>query len=182
MSVRFGSSIAAAESDSLVGGVINDSAAQMRALAIGDVSDLKNFLDDLPSSWLKYFSPHSFEINSLISIVESRAFLSYGLFVDGRLQGYALLKVAPTRSAFIGLLVHPDLSGLGLGKFIVGYLYWQASLAGLRTRSTISKSNAASLRSHRAVSDYDIVAELPNDYVMIEFPPEMRPRPELHIP
>lgn len=179
--VRFGRRITAAERNSLVEGVINDSTAQMRALYLGDVSDLKKFLDNLPSAWLKYFKPHSFETDGLISVVESRAFLNYGLFVDGCLHGYALLKIAPTGSAFIGLLVHPDLSGLGLGRFIVEYLYWQASLLGLRTRSTISKSNTASLCSHRAVSEYKVVADLPNDYIMIEFPVEARSRPELQI-
>lgn len=176
---RFGRRIVAARRESLVEGIINDKTAQMRALSLGDVSDLKKFLDNLPSDWLTYFRPHSFETKSLINVVKSRAFLNYGLFVDGRLQGYALLKIAPTGSAYIGLLVHPNLSGLGLGRFIVDYLYWQASLAGLRTRSTISQSNTASLYSHRAVSKYEVVADLPNDYVMIEFPFEVRARPEL---
>lgn len=177
--VRFRHRIEVAERDSLVEGVVADRAAKMRALCLSDVSDLKKFLDSLPPGWLRYFAPHSFEKSGLVSIVKSRAFLKYGLFVDGCLQGYALLKVAPTGSAFIGLLVHPDLSGLGLGRFIVEYLYWQASLAGLRTRSTISKSNTASLSSHSAVSEYSVVADLPNEYIMIEFPFEARSRPEL---
>lgn len=178
--VRYGSRITSAENDSLVEGSINDSTAQMRALRTNDVSDLKRFLDDLPLDWLRYFRPHSFETKTLIDVVNSRAFLIYGLFVDGCLQGYALLKITPTGCAFIGLLVHPDLSGRGLGRFIVEYLYWQASLAGLRTRSTISRLNLASLRSHEAVSKYKIVADLPNDFIMIEFPFEARFRPKLH--
>ena len=182
VNVQFGSRVTAAASDSLVEGAINGQPAQMRAVYYSDFLEIKSFLDDLPADWLKYFNPHSFEADGLKSVLHTRAFLKYGLFVDKRLQGYALLKLAPTGSAFIGLLVHPDLSGLGLGKFIVEYLYWQASLAGLRTRSTISKSNTASLRSHGAVADYKIIAELPNDYIMIEFPAEERSKPELRIP
>ena len=90
--------------------------------------------------------------------------------MEDELVAYALLKLAPTGAAYIGLLVAPGQAGLGLGKFIVHYLYWQASLAGLRTRSTISKHNPASMRCHEAVSDFRVVAELPNGYVMIEFP------------
>lgn len=177
---RFGRRIIAAERDSSVEGVINNRTAQMRQLCLGGVTDLKQRLDNLPSAWLKYFKPHSFEKYGLISVVKSLAFFYFGgLFVDGRPQGYALLKIRPTGSAFIGLLVHPDLSGLGVERFIVGHLYWQASLAGLRTRSTISKSNTASVRSHRAVFNYTVVAALPNDYIMIEFPFEARSRPEL---
>ena len=179
VNVRFGRRIIAAERYSLVEGIINDKPAQMRALSLSDVADIKFFLDDLPSEWLKYFNPHSFEVDGLRVVFKKRAFLKYGLFIDGCIQGYALLKVAPTGSAFVGLLVHPELSGLGLGRFIVEYLYWQASLAGFRTRSTISKSNTASLCSHRAVSEYTVVADLPNDYVMIEFPFEARSKPEL---
>jgi len=67
-------------------------------------------------------------------------------------------------------LVHPDYGKLGLGKFLVEYLYWQASEAGLRARSTISRDNPASLRSQQAVGDFEVVVELRNDYLMIEFP------------
>ena len=58
----------------------------------------------------------------------------------------------------------------------------QASLAGLRARSTSSRHNPASLKSHRAVAAYRVVAELPNDYLMIEFPPVWREKPELMLP
>ena len=78
-----------------------------------------------------------------------------------------LLKLAPTGSAFIGLLVGPAHTGKGLGRFIVEYLYWQASLAGLR--------------SHQAVADFAVIAELPNDYLLIEFPRVEWERPVLGL-
>ena len=90
-----------------------------------------------------------------------------------------LLKLAPTGSAFIGLLVGPEHAGKGLGRFLSQYLYWQASLAGLHTRSTISRHNAASLRSHQAVADFAVIDELPNDYLLIVFPRVGRERPVL---
>jgi len=117
----------------------------------------------------------------LEAVLNSKAFMNYGLFIDGKIAGYALLKVAPTGSAFIGLLVHPDYGKLGLGKFLVEYLYWQASRAGLRARSTISRDNPASLRSHQAVGDFEVIAELPNDYLMIEFPVAEREKPVLWL-
>lgn len=94
-------------------------------------------------------------------------------------MAYALLKVAPTGSAFIGLLVDSSCTGSGLGRFISRYLYWQASLAGLRARSTISRHNPASRRSHQAVASFRVVAELPNDYQLIEFPPGAPEAPKL---
>ena len=179
--LRYGRRIAAALDQSLVEGSVNRAPASMRALQASDVEDLHQFLGDLPADWLKYFQPHPFDRAGLEKVLRSQAFMNYGLFVDSQIVGYALLKVAPTGSAFIGLLVHPQYGGLGLGKFIVAFLYWQASIAGLRTRSTISRHNPGSLKAHKAVADYQVIAELPNDYLMIEFPRVERERPELKL-
>ena len=55
----------------------------------------------------------------------------------------------------------------------------KGNLARLRTRSTISRHNPASLRSHQAVADFAVIDELPNDYLLIEFPRVGRERPVL---
>lgn len=135
----------------------------------------------MPEEHLRYFRPHGFDDASLRRVLRSRAYLNYGLFLEERLIAYALLKISPTGSAFIGLMVHPDYAGVGLGRFIARYLYWQASLAGLRARSTISEHNPASLRSHQAVADFRIVSRLPNDYMLIEFPPGTPEPPILDV-
>ena len=139
------------------------------------------FIKAMPESHLMYFHPHGFGRAGLTAVLRSRSFMAYGLFVEDALAAYALLKLAPTGRAFIGLLVGPEHAGTGIGRFIVEYLYWQASLAGLRTRSTISRHNPASLRSHQAVADCAVIAELPNDYLMIEFPRVGRDRPVLGL-
>lgn len=180
--MRYGKRVAEAQKQALIEGSVNGAPAYMRALDGVDAEELHKFLADLPPDWLEHFQPHPFDRAGLEKVLRSRAFMNYGLFSDSRMVGYALLKVAPTGSGFIGLLVHPQYGGLGLGKFIVAFLYWQASLAGLRTRSTISSHNPASLKSHQAVADYQVVAELPNDYLMIEFPPAKRDKPRLVLP
>jgi len=179
---RFGRRVHVAEEVARMTGVVDGRGAEIRALRAQDSAMLYQFLAELPADWLEHFQPHAFDHDGLVAVLGSRAFMNYGVFIDGKLVGYALLKVAPTGSAFIGLLVHPALSGLGLGRFIVAYLYWQASVAGLRARSTISKSNVASLRSHQAVAGYKVVADLPNNYIMIEFPNAVRQQPELQLP
>jgi GNAT superfamily N-acetyltransferase len=175
---RFGNRIVAAERQASMAGTINGQAASIRALTEDDLVALHGFLDRLPEARFDFFRPHGFSREALSKVLRSRALMCYGVFVHDRLMGYALLKVAPTGSAFIGLLIHPDLSGRGLGQFIVAFLYWQASLARLRTRSTISRDNPASLKSHQAVSAYQVVAELPNNYIMIEFPTTQRDKPQ----
>ncbi|ANB03192.1 GNAT family N-acetyltransferase [Ectothiorhodospira sp. BSL-9] len=150
-------------------GTVAESPAELRPLEDVDVGLLTNFIAGMPAEHLQFFHPHGFESREVERVIRSRAFMSYGLFVDGDLRAYGLLKLAPTGSAFIGMLVDPKLQGRGLGRFLVHYLYWQASLAGFRTRSSISEHNVASVRAHKAVADYRVLASLPNDYSMIEF-------------
>ena len=179
--LRFGKAISTALGKAQLSGTVTGLPAEMRVLNTQDIRPLHAFLSNLPPDWLEHFRPHPFDRNGLKAVLNSKAFMNYGLVIDGKLAGYALLKVAPTGSAFIGLLVHPDYGRLGLGKFLVEFLYWQASEAGLRARSTISRDNPASLRSHQAVGDFEVVAELPNDYLMIEFPVAEREKPVLWL-
>jgi GNAT superfamily N-acetyltransferase len=180
--LRFGRRIAAAEVQALTEGTVSGRAAQMRALGTQDLSTLHGFLHALPEDWLTYFRPHDFDRDALSRVLRSKGFLCYGLFVEENLVAYALLKVAPTGSAFRGRLVAPDYAGQGLGKFLARFLNWQASLSGLRPRSTISRKNHASLKSLEAAAGYRVIGELPNDYIMIEFPRVAREKPELILP
>lgn len=177
--VRFGPRLNQGLQQATIQGDVCGEPAVMRPMGIEDLESLHGFLMEQSADRLQHFHPHGFDRGSLRVVLASKAFLNYGLFVGEQLVAYALLKVAPTGSAFIGLLVAPGWAGLGLGRFIVEYLYWQASLAGLRARSTISRRNQASLRSHKAVGKFEVVAELPNDYLMIEFPRTVREAPVL---
>lgn len=179
--LRFGGRIRRARKQGSLQGRVAGEPAVMRPLGVEDLDALSGFLSGQSEERLQYFRPHGFDRRSLRRVLASGAFLTYGLFVGDRLVGYALLKVAPTGSAFIGRLVDKNYGRMGLGQFLARYLYWQASLAGLRARSTISRHNPASLRSHEAVAKFEIVAELPNDYLLIEFPPETPEPPELKV-
>ena len=178
---RFSRQRTAALSRAVVQGEVTGQRAVMRPLATEDHDALQRFFANMPELHLAYFQPHGFGPADLLIVIRSRMFMTYGLFIEDSLSAYARLKLAPTGSAFIGLLVRPEHTGKGMGRFIVEYLYWQASLAGLRTRSTISRHNVASLRSHEAVADFKVIAELPNDYLMIEFPRVRRETPVLRL-
>jgi hypothetical protein len=179
--IRFGRAIESAQVAATLNGTVGQRAATIRPLGLEDSGRLHAFLDSLPEKHLKFFHPHGFGLGQIKTVLASRAYANYGIFVDDELVAYALLKLAPTATAYIGLLVCPEQGGLGLGKFIVHYLYWQASLAELRTRSTISRQNPGSLRCHEAVSEFRVVAELPNHYVMIEFPQKEVDPPRLEL-
>jgi GNAT superfamily N-acetyltransferase len=162
-------------------GTVSGQPAEIRPLRKGDAAKVAGLLAAMPEENLQFFRPHGFDAPAVERVLRSRAFMIYGLFVERQLSAYALLRLAPTGSAFIGLLVAPPLQGRGLGRFLVHYLYWQASVAGFRVRSTISQHNTATIRAHQAVADYRVVAALPNDYLMIEFPPGMPSPPRLEL-
>jgi len=168
--LRFGRRRAAALAEARVTGTVDGLPAEIRHLQAPDAGALTDFLASMPEGNLEFFQPHGFDVGTVTRVVSSQAFMTYGLFMDGSLRAYGLLKLTPTGCAFIGLLVGPRLHGRGLGRFLVRYLYWQASQAGFRARSTISQHNVASVRAHKAVAEYRVVAAMPNDYLMIEFP------------
>ncbi|WP_019570028.1 hypothetical protein [Thioalkalivibrio sp. ALE11] len=169
--IRFGARIRYARNRATLEGGIDGQAALIRPLCPADLDRLHAFLAEQPDGRLQYFRPHGFSRRSLRRVLASGVFLKYGLFIGDRLVAYALLKVAPTGSAFIGRLVCADYTDRGLGRFLSRYLYWQASLAGLRARATIHRCNLASWRSHAAVAKFEIVTKLANDYLLIEFLP-----------
>ena len=155
--------------DASITGSVQAKAALIRPLAASDVDVLDGFIGRLPPAYLKFFRPHGFDTRSLCTVLASSAYLTYGLFVEGKLCAYAMLKLTPMKSAFIGRLVAPELNGLGIGKYLARYLYWQAALLGVVPYSTISKENIASIRSHKSIADFEIMKELPNNYLLIRF-------------
>jgi len=181
-SIRYGRRLHQAAAKAKLEGEVLGRSAIMRPLNIEDSDQLQDFLRTIPETHLKYFQPHGFEKEALEEVLSSRAFQAYGLFVDGDMGAYALLKISPTGSAFLGRLVAPQFTGCGLGSFLSRYLYWQAGLAGLRPRSTISRHNTASLGSHQAAAEFNIIRELPNDYLLIEFTHSMTEPPTLLAP
>jgi hypothetical protein len=75
------------------------------------------------------------------------------------------------------------MTGLGIGKFLSRFLYWQGYLLKFQPCSTIHVDNMASLKSHAAVRPYNIVAKLPNGFQLIRFSlvPEDSAPPKLDI-
>lgn len=169
--LRFSRRTGRAAACSSLEGTVAGQPARVRMLTVEDASLLSGFLAALPEAHLRYFKPHRFDPEGVRLVLRSKAILTYGFFVDDQLAGYALIKITPTGGAFAGSLVAPEWSGRGIGKFLSSYMYWQAYLAGLRCHATIAKDNVASLKAYKAGRDYRVVRELPNEYLLLEFPP-----------
>lgn len=170
VALRFGGKINRALDRSFLCGTVGGKGALIRHLRDSDGQSLLSFISTIPKDYLKYFSPHGFGGKAVHRVLTSSMFMTYGIIVDGKIIAYALLKVSPSGAAYIGRLVSPQFAGKGLGSFLGRFLYWQAYLSGLRPRSTINRDNIASLKSHQRNKNYRIIGQLPNNYLLIEFP------------
>ena len=168
--LRFRRRIAAARAHAEIAGCIDGHPARIRPLSVDDADRLGEYFARVPGPRLEFFRPHDFGEASLRRVLDSGAYSCYGIFQGESIVAYCVLKLSPSGAGYIGLYVDDSMSGRGLGRFIVHFLYWQASIAGLRTRSTISRDNVASIRCHEAVSPFEVVATFENNYQMIEFP------------
>lgn len=129
-------------------GTVNGLAAALRPLGRDDIEALAAFLEHEPPDRFSFFRPHGFDRPALHRHLGAGQFLSYGLFEDGGLVAYGLIRLTPGRTAFIGSMVAHSHGGRGIGKLMARYLYWQSARMGLDAHLTISPGNPASLRSH----------------------------------
>jgi hypothetical protein len=179
--LAYGGRIRRAKEAGTIRGSVCGVPAVMRPLGADDCGAMARMFESFPQEHLKFFRPHGLDAKSLRRVLRRRDFMAYGLFVGEQMQAYGLIKLFLTKKAYIGRLVAPSLTGLGLGKFLSLYLYWQTNRLGFWPYSTIHHDNLASLRS--AVRPYEVVAQFPNGFSLIRFKitPEDANPPELDI-
>jgi hypothetical protein len=119
-----------------------------KLLQTDDVEAFAKFTESQSSPHFEFFHPHGFDHKSLTRHLKSKQFLSYGIFEDSSMIAYGLIRITPTRAAYIGTMVAESYAGRGVGKLMARYLYWQTAQMGLDAYLTISDDNPASLRSH----------------------------------
>lgn len=169
--------------ESCIGGKANGKDASIRKLSLSDTELLAEFLHSVPEEHVQFFHPHGFSKCEIEKVLNSSAFCCYGLFMEDEIVAYALIKLFPTRNAYIGRLVSPTLTGLGIGKFLSRYLCWQAYLMRVVPGATIHKENMASLRSAQSVRKVEIREELTGGYMRLSYPvmDSDKSKPELNL-
>lgn len=135
----------------------------LRPLTADDVGPLSAFLAQQEQARFSFFRPHGFDRGALARHLNSPQFLSYGLFENDQLVAYGLIRITPTRAAFLGSMVAETHGGRGVGKLMARYLYWQTAAMGLDNYLTISTDNPASLRSHSPGRELEKVQTLNED-------------------
>ena len=179
--IRFGRLFAKVVDDARLIGTIAGKTAEVRALKPEDEGLLSDYLLRLDEEHLEYFRPHNFDVKSVRIVLTSGTYLAYGLFVDEKMIGYAFLKASPTGSLYRGRIISREYCGRGAGKFLGEYLTWQASLTGLRVRTTVSRANVASRKSFGEGVEVRVISELPNNYELLEIAQKDAKRPVLDI-
>jgi len=161
--------IARGRQEARIEGEIHGRTAVMRTLIPDDLDAFVEMIESIPEDHLAFFHPHRLDAASMAKVIRRKDMVTYGLFRDGRMEAYVILKLFPTRKAYLGRLVSSDLTGLGIGRFLSRFLYWQAGLMGFQPCSTIHKDNVSSMKSHAAVRPFYEVAELQDGYRLVRF-------------
>ena len=164
-------------------GTIRGQVARVRCLEVDDAEILFGFLHKIPEERFRFFKPHDFSREGVLRVLHSRNLLCSGVFIDHKIVAYALIKLFPTRSAYLGLIASADFSGFGLGKYIWRYLIWQSAIMKIRPCATIHVENLASLGSLRSVRPGIVSYQLPGNYLRIDIPVVLSDlhRPELEL-
>ncbi len=155
--------------DAAVSGTVFGEQATMRPLDVGDLDQLFSTIAAASEDHLRFFHPHGLDRQSLRRVLKSRTILTYGLFKGDDLVAYALIKLFVAKRAYIGRLVAASMAGLGIGRFVTRYLYWQGYQLGFSLRATVHQDNIAVLRSHDAVRPSKVIADLPNGFKLREY-------------
>lgn len=101
------------------------------------------------------------------------AFLMFGAYSEQGMVGYFFLRCFWNRKCFVGRLIDEPFEGQGIGRVMNQIMYHTAWWSGFRCMTTVSKHNNAIMRSHERNPHARFRQPLPNDYLLIEFSPDV---------
>jgi hypothetical protein len=153
-------------------------------LSSDEAAQLSGFLQAQPRERMRYFNPHAFDERGCKRALANPAFRAFGIYAtrgdaDDKLVGYFFLRCFATRRSFVGRILDASVDGQGLGRLMNQVLYQTAWEAGFRVMTTVSRHNEMVMRSHRNNSHAKLLRELPNEYLLVEFLPEVDNRDRL---
>lgn len=140
-----------------------------RRLIPEDAEALYKLIHSQESADLDYFSPHGFDLASIKKQFRNRSFLMMGVFDRERIVGYFFLRFFANRKCFVGRIIDLEYRGKGIGKEMNSVMYETAWGMGFRCLSTMSKNNKAVMHAHSKNANMQVLKELQNDYILVEF-------------
>lgn len=142
---------------------------QFRKLAKSELPKLEELLLKQSETRITYFNPHDFHLRGLQRILKNPAFLMMGVFDEEKLVGYFFLRCFWNKKCFVGRLIDEPCEGKGIGRVMNNIMYNIAWEIGFKCLSTISKNNNLVMHAHRNNSAMNVLKELDNDYLLVEF-------------
>jgi hypothetical protein len=140
-----------------------------RRLNLTDADALYLLIKNQDEADLEYFSPHSFDLASIIKQFRNRSFLMMGVFDAEKMIGYFFLRFFINKKCFVGRLIDKNYRGQGIG-LIMNYIMYETSWRmKFRCLSTISRNNKNVMKAHAKNQSIRILKELRNDYLLVEF-------------
>ncbi len=139
-----------------------------RQIAEADIPALSKMLLEQTEEYVRYFHPHKFDEKTLKQLHNNKAFLMLGAFDGGNIVGYHFIRFFANRQCFRGNIVAPSYQGKRIGSNMIKQMTEIGLTAGFRVFATVSKHNASSLASSKALSEIRIIEELPDDDLLIE--------------
>ncbi len=140
-----------------------------RRLRMSDAESLSGLMDRQDDSDLKYFRPHEFNLTLVRKQCKKCSFLMMGVFEQEKMIGYFFLRFFANRKCFVGRLIDKDYRGIGIGNVMNKIMYETAWRMGFRCLSTISRHNTAIMKAHAKNQKMQVIKELQNDYLLVEF-------------
>lgn len=125
------------------------------------------FLRQPENSYL-YFNPHAFDEKTIRRLLKNPSFLMMGVFDGNKLIGYFSF-VFHEQAFFHRIFGGLQLSGTGYCPQN-GACYVQNCVdKSFPDFATVSRNNSRALAAYRAINDFKVVKELPDNYIYIEY-------------
>ena len=142
---------------------------QFKELGISDIRSLADFFIHQPEGFDEYFKPHGFDEKSILKTMKREYIRMFTVNDNGQIIGYFFLRFFATGKAFRGKIVAMNYRGRGIAKMMGACATEIAFLSGFRLMGTISKKNIASINSSKAVNNINIIKELDDGYIYVEY-------------
>lgn len=133
-----------------------------------DAEELVAFFAAQPQDAFKYFHPHGYTQSDLQELLASPTWIVFLAEDDEGVTGYAFLQAFFMGKSYLGKMVDHGHQGRGIGQKMCQAAMEVATLLHLRMFESISRDNLPSLRSSQKVLRTEVVAELPDNYLLIE--------------
>lgn len=144
----------------------------VRLADINDAGRLADFFARQPEESYKWFRPHTFDENTLKTLLGRKSYIIYVMEEDGEIIGYAFLRCFFNGKCFLGKMVDVNHQGKGVCTTLCKVGMNMAEIIGFRMFESINKENVGSMKASQKACDVIVVKELEGGDVLIEDRPK----------